>query len=71
MVSQGWCVVSWKICVGLKVITPIVIDKLTFLLLIRTVLSKSFIIQNFLLIFNCFNKMGRSVASFLHANFVH
>ena len=42
MVSQGWYVVSWKICVGLKVVTPITIDKLNFLLLIRTILSKSF-----------------------------
>ena len=43
MVSQYWCVVGWKVGVGLKVVAPVAIDKLSFLHLIGTLMSKSLI----------------------------
>ena len=43
MASQCWCVVGWNVGVGLKVVAPVAIDKLSFLHLIGTLMSKSFI----------------------------
>ena len=41
MVSQCWCVVGWKVGDGLKIVALVAIDKLSFLHLIRTLMSKS------------------------------
>ena len=65
MVSRGWCVVSKKICIRLKVVTPISIDKLNFLLLIRTIFSKSLITSQIVL-FHTLKSL--SFEHFLHIN---
>ena len=43
MVSKGWCVMVWKVVVGLEVIDPIIFQLLNFFPLIGTFLSKSLI----------------------------
>ena len=48
MVSQGWDIVGWKVFVWLEVIASIPINKLSFLNLIGTFMSKSLISDTFL-----------------------
>ena len=72
MVPQGWCVGGWKVVVWLEVLASVPINKLSFLNLIGTLMSKSLISITFLpSTFHHSYSITEITSSFLVVHHVH